>query len=156
MPNYLEKCAERMERTLNQKPRHPKTRAYVAKLPKVAKRKVSTEEFLAVTFQPFVPKPFLGCLDSDPPRNRVRIGGVVSKLIDAQGGRCGICGLPIDIFDATKDHVLPKALDGKDGLYNLLAAHYRCNQAKASRPPTAFELVMNRRKNERLQLKVDT
>lgn len=41
----------------------------------------------------------------------------------------------------TRDHVLPQSLGGRDN-NNILIAHMKCNQEKASRMPTACELLL--------------
>ena len=73
-------------------------------------------------------------------------------LFDAQDGLCAICGArmlggrafdgrwPGDRDRPTLDHVFALRQGGFDGPGNLLAAHARCNEAKAARWPTEAEL----------------
>ncbi len=70
-------------------------------------------------------------------------------LLEAQGGRCGICGELIEhdpgLFmgmraGPSRDHVIPKAKGGKDA-DNLVIAHYLCNCRKGDRTPTGCELI---------------
>lgn len=54
-----------------------------------------------------------------------------ARLIQAQKGRCGICGdlfLPDDVIE--RDHIKPKALGGKNTLKNVQAVHRYCHQRK--------------------------
>ena len=64
----------------------------------------------------------------------------VDFLRDAQNNRCAICGetLPRAI---SKDHVYPLSLGGYGGRGNIVAAHIKCNNRKASREPTGCELI---------------
>lgn len=72
------------------------------------------------------------------------------RLFEAQRGLCGICGALIyAASEGTIDHVLPRALGGKNA-GNVVLAHARCNNAKAARPPTRRELETLALVNERL------
>ncbi len=87
---------------------------------------------------------------SDKVRPRARVGITHRALLyEAQGGECGGCGEEMG-DDRTIDHVVPRALDGSNALKNLLLMHARCNNAKADRPPNAFEIDRNERKNRAL------
>lgn len=61
----------------------------------------------------------------------------LGKLYERDGGRCGYCGLTVDLIPpphpraATVDHVHPKSKGGSCALHNLLLACYRCNMHKA-------------------------
>lgn len=64
-----------------------------------------------------------------------------SRLIQEQLGRCGICGdpfLPEDIIE--RDHIIPKALGGKNIRSNVHAVHRYCHLNK-----TKAEMVIYRR-----------
>ena len=53
------------------------------------------------------------------------------QICERYGNRCLMCGragVPL-----TWDHVLPKSLGGKGGLYNRQPLCERCNQAKGNR-----------------------
>jgi RNA-directed DNA polymerase len=56
---------------------------------------------------------------------------MTSKLIREQKGRCGICKeylLPDDIIE--RDHIIPKALGGKNRRNNVQAVHRYCHLNK--------------------------
>jgi RNA-directed DNA polymerase len=64
-----------------------------------------------------------------------------SRLIQEQLGRCGICGdsfLPDDIIE--RDHIIPKALGGKNIRSNVHAVHRYCHLNK-----TKAEMLIYRR-----------
>jgi len=64
-----------------------------------------------------------------------------SRLIREQKGRCGICRnflLPDDIIE--RDHIVPKALGGKNLRSNVHAVHRHCHLTK-----TRVEMVEIRR-----------
>lgn len=78
-------------------------------------------------------------------------------LFMLQDGQCYLCdeamrarGVRQSPDDATRDHVVPRRRLGSDQ-HNLLAAHRRCNEAKADRPPYPCELLyleaINARRN---------
>lgn len=55
----------------------------------------------------------------------------------AQRGQCAWCRRQIDRPSiGTLDHVLPRALGGRDGLGNMLLMHGRCNAEKADGMPS--------------------
>lgn len=59
----------------------------------------------------------------------------------AQDGRCAYCQkLFGNDLIATKDHVVPRSKDGKNGYGNILAACFPCNSKKDNRMPTEDEL----------------
>jgi 5-methylcytosine-specific restriction endonuclease McrA len=70
----------------------------------------------------------------------------------AQHGRCGLCGEPMHgtPFSLSLDHVIPRSLDGPDGLGNLLLCHGECNGAKTNDVPTGCEMVWLLAVNARL------
>lgn len=58
---------------------------------------------------------------------------------------CHLCGQPVKregkrnkVWSATRDHVLPKSLGGKDSADNLKLAHRKCNTLRANQPVTKF------------------
>lgn len=53
-------------------------------------------------------------------------------LMRIQRGRCGICWQLME-GEAHVDHLVPKALGGKDDLANLQLAHPSCNRKKGDR-----------------------
>lgn len=151
----LEKCARRMTATLARPPRHPKSRALLAQLPKRERVIVRPDDYITATFQPVrVEHSFLA--EPAPRKDRMRPSaepGCTSpmrrRLFDAQDGQCGACGYQMG-EDVTIDHVVPKALGGANHHSNYLAMHGKCNNAKADRMPNAFEISMNERKNEQM------
>lgn len=63
--------------------------------------------------------------------NSVLIPSYKSRLIKRQKGRCGICKdffLPDDVIE--RDHIIPKALGGKNILANVHAVHRYCHLKK--------------------------
>ena len=62
-----------------------------------------------------------------------------SRLFEAQDGRCFLCQR--QMASPTEDHVVPKALGGKNRANRLLACG-PCNVKKAHRKPYACELLM--------------
>jgi 5-methylcytosine-specific restriction endonuclease McrA len=56
-----------------------------------------------------------------------------------QRSRCFYCEKVI-FSDGTVDHVIPRALEGDNSLYNKVLAHSRCNLRKGARLPTYEEL----------------
>lgn len=65
------------------------------------------------------------------------------RLAKVQNGLCGICGgaLPINPHLASLDHVIPRAMGGKDSVGNYVLAHKECNGEKANDVPTGCEMV---------------
>ena len=62
------------------------------------------------------------------------IPDIKAKLIKEQNGRCGICKkifLPEDIIE--RDHIIPKALGGKNIRNNVHAVHNYCHMEKTNR-----------------------
>lgn len=82
-------------------------------------------------------------------RGRAQDRGLLGKMIRAQKGRCTICGLLLDLgeryvcddpYAASFDHVVPRAMGGRDAR-NRTAAHRRCNSDKGCRAPTGCERI---------------
>jgi DNA-binding XRE family transcriptional regulator len=58
----------------------------------------------------------------------------VRKRVYARyGGRCGICGEPLDYGAMHIDHIIPSARRGPDTEDNLQPSHRECNQCKATK-----------------------
>lgn len=70
-----------------------------------------------------------------------------TRLFEAQGGLCYLCGAYMHA--PTEDHVVPKALGGKNRANRLLSCS-SCNNRKANRPPYACELLALRAFNLRV------
>lgn len=67
-----------------------------------------------------------------------------SRVLAAlQHDACWLCGEPIDpkaknARRATVDHVIPRSKVGSsNGIWNLAAAHYKCNQLRMDQPPSS-------------------
>jgi 5-methylcytosine-specific restriction endonuclease McrA len=54
-------------------------------------------------------------------------------LHQQQRGACALCGRQLDLSDTTLDHRFPKSRGGSSALFNLQAAHDKCNQAKGAK-----------------------
>lgn len=80
---------------------------------------------------------------------RTRVRNYIGRLSSAQSFICAICGFEIT-GDPTIDHVIPRARNGFDGVGNIVAAHFDCNNRKADRLPTGCELVFLLAVNARL------
>jgi len=74
----------------------------------------------------------------------------VSQKVPIVGESCHYCAAPA----TTRDHIVPKALGGKDGAYNIVPSCMFCNTQKADDYPTctcpkcqravvAFEMYWN-------------
>jgi 5-methylcytosine-specific restriction endonuclease McrA len=162
----LELAAARMTRFLASKPRHPKTRAYLATLPKRKRIVVKPEDYplpvsraaarLNVVAQLIrdaqryadweargkPPSPTAPRKDRRRPR-AVQLSNQLpmrERLYAAQAGNCGLCGRRMhEASEGTLDHVVPRSRGGQNA-GNLLLAHERCNNAKANRMPTQEEM----------------
>lgn len=65
---------------------------------------------------------------------------IIEHLFKLQDGNCYLCGDPFGEHRlATREHVTPKALGGKNDR-NILLACRDCNEDKADRAPTPAEL----------------
>lgn len=82
-------------------------------------------------------------------RSRRELLALRARLLEASGGRCGICHLAIDAtlrwphpLSATLDHIVPLSAGGSDAEENLWPAHLRCNLEKGDdlgyRPDSAL------------------
>lgn len=79
----------------------------------------------------------------------------IHRLWGAQGGRCSICGHPLNPtrksveatkrirhwLDTTREHVWPTTLGYTDA-NNILLAHGLCNGVKSDADPTAEQLAL--------------
>lgn len=54
------------------------------------------------------------------------------KFWTKAGGICWLCGLPVPLKEATRDHKVPKSRGGSNGLFNLGLAHRACNQLRGN------------------------
>lgn len=176
----LEECAARLTAFLTKKPRSGKTRAYLATLPPVRKKRiVQPSDFLgraeakatgrmaerdaqrlaAWEARGKPPSP-----NAPPAKRRLRPGAqpemrsLMERMIDAQQGRCILCWTMIDM-EADFDPSAPAkpSFDhvlprslGGANEGNRLIAHRHCNTDKGNRRPTGCELVWLAAVNARL------
>lgn len=171
----LELAAARMTRFLERTPRSKKTRDYLSTLPKRKKIIVSPSDYPLVVREDArqdyalqlirdaqryadwerrgkPPSPSLPPKRKDRLRPRKQQQGqdpLRERLFRAQQGLCGLCGYRIDLREGTIDHVVPRALGGRN-VGNVLLAHLVCNNQKAARLPTFEELRTLAKVNERL------
>jgi len=66
-----------------------------------------------------------------------RYRAALLRILERDGGRCGICHLAIDPtlkpphpLGVTLDHITPLSAGGEDTYDNLWPAHFRCNVEK--------------------------
>lgn len=57
----------------------------------------------------------------------------IATLADAQGGRCGICHMPLQAHDIEVDHIVPVSSGGSDARRNLRLVHGTCNRVRGNR-----------------------
>lgn len=58
----------------------------------------------------------------------------LERLLASQGGRCGICGEPLAIDEANRDHIVPRCFGGCGELWNKRATHVDCNSRRGGAP----------------------
>ena len=56
-------------------------------------------------------------------------------LFRRDGHRCMYCGRQFDDYSLTRDHIVPRVLNGPDTWTNVVAACARCNSHKGGRTP---------------------
>jgi 5-methylcytosine-specific restriction endonuclease McrA len=72
-------------------------------------------------------------------RRAIRCGASEAQRIDyaaivaRDGGRCGICGRPVDRAELHFDHIVPLSLGGAHAPWNLRVTHAGCNLRKGAR-----------------------
>lgn len=47
-------------------------------------------------------------------------------------GVCWLCGQPVPLAEATRDHKVPKSRGGSNAFFNLALAHRACNQLRGN------------------------
>lgn len=65
----------------------------------------------------------------------------VVVLAERDGGRCGICGKPVDESERSVDHILPLSRGGNHSYTNTRLAHGRCNKARSNRGTAQLRMV---------------
>jgi len=77
---------------------------------------------------------------------RVRRSGLTRagrhEVLRKTGGRCHICGGPIDAYDWQADHVLAHSTGGAQTVDNYLPAHSICNNYRWFYGPEEFQWIM--------------
>jgi 5-methylcytosine-specific restriction endonuclease McrA len=103
---------------------------------------------VAALFQPYVPAASVAAASQKPVNHHQRKKRLIARILDAQGGFCGICGNRLNRSPSV-DHVVPRRRGGGNA-GNRLIAHVPCNFRKADRMPTGCELLMLAAVNDRL------
>lgn len=67
--------------------------------------------------------------------------GTIEYLFIRDEGRCWICKGYGLIHEFNRDHVIPKALGGPDGLWNIRLAHKICNQERHTKQPPLYVVL---------------
>lgn len=55
------------------------------------------------------------------------------RILARQEGQCSLCGRPLVLADATRDHILPRSRGGSDRAENISAAHRTCNGRRGNK-----------------------
>lgn len=59
----------------------------------------------------------------------------------AQGGKCFLCGHPLNLADCSKDHLIPLKRGGARNWSNIVLAHAYCNNHRKHDMPTKEQLA---------------
>jgi 5-methylcytosine-specific restriction endonuclease McrA len=59
----------------------------------------------------------------------------IDNILIRDGGMCCYCGIFLKRSEATRDHVIPKALGGKMTMDNVVICCHLCNMIKMHRTP---------------------
>lgn len=51
----------------------------------------------------------------------------------AQGGMCGLCGMPLSVRGTDVDHIVPVSRGGKSSRLNLRLTCARCNRKRGNK-----------------------
>jgi 5-methylcytosine-specific restriction endonuclease McrA len=103
---------------------------------------------VAALFQPYVPGAHTTTTPAGRGNQHQRKQRLIARILEAQGGFCGICGQRLR-KGATVDHVVPRCHGGANN-GNRLIAHVGCNFRKRDRMPNGCELVMLAAVNARI------
>jgi 5-methylcytosine-specific restriction endonuclease McrA len=105
---------------------------------------------VAALFQPYAPLERVGGVPSRKWRSKRHrdLGSLMPRMLEAQGGFCGICGERLR-NSPSFDHVVPRCRGGANA-GNRIVAHTPCNFRKADRMPTGCEVIMLAAVNARL------
>lgn len=64
-----------------------------------------------------------------------RIHMPLAELWTAKGGLCALCGQPMPLADASRDHVIPRSMGGSSSARNLRLTCTACNNARGNKFP---------------------
>lgn len=92
---------------------------------------------VAALFQPYAPSSSKAAKPSKRGGKRQRL---IPRMLEAQGGFCGICGERLRRSPSI-EHVVPRCRGGANA-GNRIVAHTPCNFRKGDRMPTGCELIM--------------
>ncbi len=67
---------------------------------------------------------------------------------------CWICGLPVTLDVATKDHVIPKSKGGTEADANMRLAHEKCNRDRGNEDPDLSKLPRRARRALKKRMRV--
>jgi RNA-directed DNA polymerase len=67
-------------------------------------------------------------------KKEILLSKLKQKLLVKQNGLCPLCGEIIDLNleEAERDHIIPKAMDGKDTIKNTMLVHKTCHLKKSA------------------------
>jgi hypothetical protein len=73
-------------------------------------------------------------------------GGTIKAVWQRDRGKCHLCGQPVPIKDASRDHIETASNHGSDHGYNYRISHKRCNHARGDLPiDLAYQVVQELR-----------
>jgi 5-methylcytosine-specific restriction endonuclease McrA len=76
---------------------------------------------------------------SKPSHTRLKIYKTVARQLHGQVP-CWVCGLHVDISDATLEHIQPLSEGGNSHVENVAISHGRCNHQRHAALPAKLQL----------------
>ena len=73
---------------------------------------------------------------SKPAHTRLKIYKTIARQLHGQVP-CWVCGLHVEIGDATLEHIQPLSEGGNSHVENLAISHAACNQQRHAKSPAA-------------------
>ena len=67
-------------------------------------------------------------------RANVRYTVDLRAIYERDGGKCAVCHKPVEMWEATLDHIVPSRFGGSDSQNNLRIAHGPCNTSRRWKP----------------------